>query len=179
MSVYLVFSAEYWQKKSPGLGAPKQMFPCTEVPPKVWQKKAMMFDIPGPRKTQQGHIHQNCPLQNPFCFPSIMVLKLKRLGTTYNWKAKLPSGNLHKIFFPNKFLGKSWNCQFLHRGTKYQPDCFSDGCFLNSPRVMVADCVNSSPPLISRKFRGFGGIWVRGNSGKFWKIQWNSVWRLI
>ena len=29
----------------------------------------------------------------------------------------------------------------------------------------VADCVNSSPPLISRKFQGFGGIWA--NSGKF------------
>ena len=29
----------------------------------------------------------------------------------------------------------------------------------------LADCVNSSPPLISRKFRGFGGI--REISGKF------------
>ena len=43
--------------------------------------------------------------------------------------------------------------------------------------------MNSSPPLILRKFQGFGGIWA--NSGKFRKfreisekfrgIQWNSV----
>ena len=45
--------------------------------------------------------------------------------------------------------------------------------------------MNSSPPLISRKFQGFGGIW--GNSGNFGKIQGNSVefngaffvWRLV
>ena len=44
----------------------------------------------------------------------------------------------------------------------------------------LADCVNSSPPLILRKFRGFGGIWAI--SGKFEKFrenfrgtQWNSV----
>ena len=47
----------------------------------------------------------------------------------------------------------------------------------------MPDCVNSSPPLILRKFQGFGGIWA--NSGKFGKfheiskkirgIQWNSV----
>ena len=37
----------------------------------------------------------------------------------------------------------------------------------------VADCVNSSPPLILQKFQGFGGIW--GNSGNFGKIQGNSV----
>ena len=47
--------------------------------------------------------------------------------------------------------------------------------------------VNSSPPVILRKFQGFGGIWA--NSGKFGKFrensgelswtQWNSVWRLV
>ena len=41
----------------------------------------------------------------------------------------------------------------------------------------MADCVNSSSPLILRKFPGFGGIWA--NSGKFGgnfgKIQGNSV----
>ena len=38
------------------------------------------------------------------------------------------------------------------------------------------DCVNSSPPLISRKFQGFGGVWANsGNSGNFGKSQWNSV----
>ena len=44
----------------------------------------------------------------------------------------------------------------------------------------MADCVNSSPPLISRKFQGFGGIWAnpgkfgkfRENSGEFSGIQW-------
>ena len=48
-------------------------------------------------------------------------------------------------------------------------------------------CVNSSPPLISRKFRGFGGIWAisgkfgkfRENSGEFSGIQWGFVWRLV
>ena len=42
----------------------------------------------------------------------------------------------------------------------------------------MADCMNSSPPLIfhSRKFQGFGGIWANsGKSGKFRKIQGNSV----
>ena len=51
----------------------------------------------------------------------------------------------------------------------------------------VADCVNSSPPLISRKFRGFGGIWAisekfgkfRENSGEFSGIRWGFVWRLV
>ena len=36
----------------------------------------------------------------------------------------------------------------------------------------LADCVNSSPPLISRKFQGFGGIWA--NLGKFGKFRENS-----
>ena len=36
-----------------------------------------------------------------------------------------------------------------------------------------ADCVNSSSPLILRKFPGFSGIWA--NSGNFGKIQGNSV----
>ena len=36
----------------------------------------------------------------------------------------------------------------------------------------VADCVNSSPPLILRKYQGFGGIWA--NSGKFGKFRENS-----
>ena len=50
-----------------------------------------------------------------------------------------------------------------------------------------ADCVNSSPPPISRKCQGFGGIWA--NSGKIGKfrensvelsgIQWGFVWRLV
>ena len=51
----------------------------------------------------------------------------------------------------------------------------------------VVDCVNSSPPLIFRKFLGFGGIWAisgkfekfRENSGEFSGIQWGFVWRLI
>ena len=33
----------------------------------------------------------------------------------------------------------------------------------------MANCVNSSPPLISRKIQGFGGIWA--NSGNFGKIE--------
>ena len=62
------------------------------------------------------------------------------------------------------------------------------------PRVQMGlppflpDCVNSSPPLILRKFQGFGGIWA--NSGKFGKfrektsgelsgIQWGFAWRLV
>ena len=36
----------------------------------------------------------------------------------------------------------------------------------------LADCVNSSPPLILRKFQGFGGIWAI--SGKFGKFRENS-----
>ena len=36
----------------------------------------------------------------------------------------------------------------------------------------VADCVNSSSPLILRKFPGFRGIWA--NSGKFGKFRENS-----
>ena len=44
---------------------------------------------------------------------------------------------------------------------------------------LVADCSNCSPPLISRKFQGFGGIWANSeNSGNFGKkvgSQWNSV----
>ena len=54
-------------------------------------------------------------------------------------------------------------------------------------RFDVADCVNSSSPLILRKFPGFSGIWA--NSGKFGKfrensgelsgIQWGYVWRLV
>ena len=36
----------------------------------------------------------------------------------------------------------------------------------------LADCVNSSPPLISRKFQGFGGIWAI--LGKFGKFRENS-----
>ena len=51
----------------------------------------------------------------------------------------------------------------------------------------LADCVNSSPPLIFGKFQGFGGIWAnsgkfgkfRENSGEFSGIQWGFVWRLI
>ena len=40
----------------------------------------------------------------------------------------------------------------------------------------LLDCVNSSPPLILRKFQGFGGIWANsGNSGNFGKAQGNSV----
>ena len=39
--------------------------------------------------------------------------------------------------------------------------------------LLVVDCVNSSPALISRKFQGFGGI--RGNSGNFRKTHGNSV----
>ena len=50
----------------------------------------------------------------------------------------------------------------------------------------MADCVNSSPPLILRKFQGFGGIWAnsgkfgkfRENSGELGGIQWGFVWRL-
>ena len=49
--------------------------------------------------------------------------------------------------------------------------------------LILADCVNSSSPLILRKFPGFSGIWAnlgeirkfQGNSGKFRGIQWNSV----
>ena len=40
-------------------------------------------------------------------------------------------------------------------------------------QMRLPDCVNSSPPLILRKFQGFGGIWA--NSGNFGKIQGNSV----
>ena len=36
----------------------------------------------------------------------------------------------------------------------------------------MADCVNSSPPLILRKFQGLGGIWA--NSGKFGIFRENS-----
>ena len=51
----------------------------------------------------------------------------------------------------------------------------------------VADCMNFSPPLISRKFQEFGGIWVnlgkfgkfQENSGELSEIQWGFVWRLI
>ena len=51
----------------------------------------------------------------------------------------------------------------------------------------LPDCVNSSPPLILRKFQGFGGIWAnsgnfgkfRKNSGEFSGIQWGFVWRLV
>ena len=51
----------------------------------------------------------------------------------------------------------------------------------------MADCVNSSPPLISWTFQGFGGIWaISGKFGKFWEnsvelsgIQWGFVWRLV
>ena len=39
--------------------------------------------------------------------------------------------------------------------------------------VRMADCVKSSPRLISQKFQGFGGIWA--NSGKFGKTQGDSV----
>ena len=44
----------------------------------------------------------------------------------------------------------------------------------------MADCLNFSPPLISQKFQGFGGIWAnsgksRETSGKFRGTQWNSV----
>ena len=57
----------------------------------------------------------------------------------------------------------------------------------NLERYCLADCVNSSPPLISRKFQGFGGIWVksgkfrkfRENSGELSGIQWGFVWRLV
>ena len=46
--------------------------------------------------------------------------------------------------------------------------------------VGLPDCVNSSPPLILRKFQGFGGIWANlAKFGKFreisGKIQGNSV----
>ena len=44
--------------------------------------------------------------------------------------------------------------------------------FWLNQRFRMADCVNSSPPLISRKFRGFGGIWAI--SGKFGKFRENS-----
>ena len=40
-------------------------------------------------------------------------------------------------------------------------------------RVKLADCVNSSPPLISRNFRGFGGISAK--SRNFEKFLGNSV----
>ena len=51
----------------------------------------------------------------------------------------------------------------------------------------LADCVNSSPPLILRKFQGFGGIWAnsgkfgtfRENSGELSGIQWGFVWHLV
>ena len=54
-------------------------------------------------------------------------------------------------------------------------------------RDFLADCANSSPPLIFRKFQGFGGIWAnlgkfgkfRENSGEFSGIQWGFVWRLV
>ena len=43
---------------------------------------------------------------------------------------------------------------------------------LQGKMLQVADCVNSSPPLILRKFQGFGGIWA--NLGKFGKFRENS-----
>ena len=51
------------------------MFPCTAISssntsfPAVlrWQKKAMIFDVPGPTKPERGHIRQNALSQNcPF-----------------------------------------------------------------------------------------------------------------
>ena len=47
-------------------------------------------------------------------------------------------------------------------------------------RIAMPDCANSSPPLILRKFQGFGGIWansgeIREISGNFGKTQGNSV----
>ena len=55
---------------------------------------------------------------------------------------------------------------------------FRSGCAKQSQlQSLVADCVNSSPPLILRKFQGFGGIWA--NSGKFRDkvrgTQWNAM----
>ena len=46
--------------------------------------------------------------------------------------------------------------------------------FLKRPlfQKTLADCVDSSPPLISWKFQGFGRIWA--NSGKFRKFRENS-----
>ena len=59
-------------------------------------------------------------------------------------------------------------------------------CYRTEKAQILADCVNSSLPVISRKFRGFGGIWAtsgkfakfRENSGDFGGIQWGFVWRL-
>ena len=63
----------------------------------------------------------------------------------------------------------------------------SDASTEKKKTLILADCVNSSPPLISRKFRGFGGVWAisgkfgkfRENSGEFSGIQWGFVWRLV
>ena len=57
-----------------------QTFRCTEVSSKKsfhavlpWQKKAMIFVIPGPPKPEWVHIRQNCPFTKPpFCFLSIL-----------------------------------------------------------------------------------------------------------
>ena len=64
-----------------------------------------------------------------------------------------------------------WNCNSVGH---------AQGCYL-------ADCVNSSLPLILQKFQGFGGIWAnsakfgkfRENSGELSGIQWGFVWCLV
>ena len=59
--------------------------PCTETSsqktsfPAVlpWQKKAMIFDVPGLLKPERGYIRQNHPFPKPpFCFLSIYLLEI-------------------------------------------------------------------------------------------------------
>ena len=54
------------------------MFPCTDMsskksfPSATWQKKAMIFDIPGLPKPERGHIHQS----KTALLPPLQVLEL-------------------------------------------------------------------------------------------------------
>ena len=73
--------------------------------------------------------------------------------------------------------------QGLFRVLRLEPEnnlkiFFMSASMLKGGGVMtLADCVNSSPSLIARKFRGFSVEFgrFRGNSGNFGKIQGNSV----
>ena len=75
----------------------------------------------------------------------------------------------------------------MYRGEGGQKPFSVGGLLVRFAPAPLADCVNSSPPLILRKFQGFGGIRANSrkfgkfqeNSGEFSGIQWGFVWRLV
>ena len=105
----------------------------------------------------------------------------KVLGTVANKRLLYSSETLRASKIQTEFT------DFLGPKTREKEKKKEKAAFTNPLlTALLADCGNSSPPLILRKFQGFRGIWSNSgkfgefqeNSGELCGIQWNSVWRL-